>query len=141
MSRTKLQLPPFSFSVSIPIRITDLNYGGHVGNDSILALLHEARIQYLRFHGYTELDLEGIGLIMSDVTIEFRHEIFYGEIVVISVVATDFSKISFDLYYKIEKTNKNMQQIIAVAKTGIVGYNYQLKKVASIPEKVKHTLC
>ena len=40
MNRVSLHLPEnFSFSTEIPIRITDVNYGGHVGNDSILSIL------------------------------------------------------------------------------------------------------
>jgi len=36
MARIKILLPEhFSFSCSIPIRITDLNYGNHVGNDTV----------------------------------------------------------------------------------------------------------
>ena len=72
MPKTKLLLPEhFPFTVEIPVRITDLNYGGHVGNDSILSLIHEIRVQFLRHHGYGELNVAGVGLIMADVTIEF----------------------------------------------------------------------
>ncbi len=56
MERIKIQLPEkFSFSTTIKIRITDLNYGGHVGNDVFLSLIHEARQQFLIAHGYSEL--------------------------------------------------------------------------------------
>ena len=78
MARIKIKPPQqFSFSAEIPVRITDLNYGGHVGNDTILSILHEARAQFLRYHGYSELNLHGVGLIMSDVGIEFKSELFY----------------------------------------------------------------
>ena len=57
MRRIKLELPEhFSFLTQIPIRITDINYGGHAGNDSILAMLHEARIQVLQQFAYNEKD-------------------------------------------------------------------------------------
>ncbi len=79
MPRIKLELPSaFSFSTKIPVRITDLNYGGHVGNDTILTFIHEARIQFLKNAGYSELDFAGVGMIMSDVMIEFKNELFYG---------------------------------------------------------------
>src|SRR5882724_11470191 len=101
MPRIKIDLPEkFSFSTTIPIRTTDLNYGGHVGNDSILSIIHEARVQFLKHAGYEELNLAGAGLIMSDVGIEFKNELFYGETVQVSVTTGDFSKVSFDLYYK-----------------------------------------
>src|SRR6201999_984366 len=104
MPRTRLVLPEqFNFTTEIPVRITDLNYGGHVGNDSILSIIHEIRVQVLNHHGYKELDVAGVGLIMADVTIEFRAELFYGETLRASVAAAEFSRVGFDLYFKLEK--------------------------------------
>ena len=49
MPRVKVALPAtFPFRTEIPVRITDLNYGGHLGNDALLGLLHEARVHFLR---------------------------------------------------------------------------------------------
>jgi acyl-CoA thioesterase FadM len=137
MARIKVELPEhFTFSTTIPVRITDLNYGNHVGNDTILSMIHEARVQFLQQLGYGELNLSGVGLIMSDVAIEFKSELFYGDAVIASVAAGDLSKISFDLYYKLEKKSGDTTQLVAVAKTGMVCYDYGKKKVAAIPEEV-----
>ena len=88
MPRIKIELPEkFSFETQIPIRITDLNYGNHVGNDTILSILHEARVQYFQKFGFAELEFAGVGLIMRDVAIEFKNEIFYGEKIIASVTA------------------------------------------------------
>ena len=104
MARIKIDLPDsFSFTTSIPVRITDINYGGHVGNDSILSLVHEARMRFLKQLGYSELDVGGVGLIMADAAIEFRNELFYGDTVIVSLACAEFSKVSFDIYYKLEK--------------------------------------
>ena len=104
MARIKIQLPEqFSFSIAIPVRITDLNYGGHVGNDTILSLIHEARMQFLSSFGYTEMDFEGSSLIMSDVGIEFKSELFYGDLVKAYVTISDMNRIGFDIYYKLVK--------------------------------------
>ena len=133
----KLVLPEhFNFSTTIPVRITDLNYGGHVGNDSILSLIHEVRVQFLRHHGYTELDLAGTGLIMADVTIEFKQELFYGEALRAAVAATEFSRVGFELYYKLEKQVGEKWVPVVLARTGMVCYNYTLKKIASVPAEV-----
>ncbi len=137
MARIKVELPEhFTFTTTIPIRITDLNYGNHVGNDTILSMIHEARVQFLQQLGYGELNLAGVGLIMSDVAIEFKSELFYGDAVIASVVAGDLTKISFDLYYKLEKKSGDSTQLVAVAKTGMVCYDYGKKKVAAIPMEV-----
>ena len=141
MARIKVDLPEnFIFSTTIPVRITDLNYGKHVGNDTILSMIHEARVQYLQQLGYGELDLAGVGVIMSDVGIEFKSELFYGDAVIASVVAGDITKISFDLYYKLEKRAGDTTQLVAVAKTGMVCYDYSKKKVAAIPLEVAEKL-
>jgi acyl-CoA thioester hydrolase len=137
MPRTKLLLPEnFNFTANIPVRITDLNYGGHVGNDSILSLIHEIRVQFLRHHDYDELNVAGVGLIMADVTIEFKHELFYGEILRASVAATEFSRVGFDLYYKLEKQTGEKWVSVTHARTGMVCYDYSLKKIAAVPKEV-----
>src|SRR5574339_154639 len=106
MARIKIDLPEkFSFTTMIPVRITDVNYGGHVGNDIILSILHEARMQFLMEYGYTEMNLGGAGIIMNDVAIEFKKELFYGEIIKASVAAGGFSKVAFEVFYKLEKEN------------------------------------
>ena len=74
MPRIKIDLPEkfFNISINIPVRITDINYGDHVGNDSLVAIIHLARMQFLQQYGFTELNIEGIGLIMSDIFVEFK---------------------------------------------------------------------
>ena len=134
MARIKIELPAnFTFSTIIPVRITDVNYGGHVGNDSILSMLHEARMRFLKHLGYSELSLEGVSLIMADVAIEFKAELFYGEEVIASVAATEFSKLGFELYYKLEKEVEGARKLVATAKTGMICFNYDTRKVAAVP--------
>jgi acyl-CoA thioester hydrolase len=138
MARIKIELPgEFQFSTNLPIRITDLNYGGHVGNDTILTLVHEARVQFLRHYGYDELNMGGASLIMSDAAIEFKSELFYGDAVTAFVKAGEFSRAGFDLFYKLTLNNT----VVATAKTGMVCFNYETKKVMPVPEGVKEKLC
>jgi acyl-CoA thioesterase FadM len=141
MPRIRIDLPSeFPFSTHIPVRITDLNYGGHVGNDTVLSLIHEARMQFLVHHGYRELDVEGVGLIMSDVGIEFKAEIFYGDNIKVEVAAGDFSRVGFDLYFKLEKISGDKPIIVAAAKTGMICYDYTKKKIVAVPDQVKEKL-
>lgn len=141
MARIKIELPAsFSFSTQIPIRISDINYGGHVGNDTILSLIHEARVQFLKNAGYEELNVEGVGLIMSDAAIEFKNESFYGDIIIASVVAGEFSKVAFEIYYKLEKEINGNKIMVAAAKTAMVCYDYKIKKIATVPLAAKKKL-
>lgn len=137
MNRIKLNLPDqFSFSTTLHIRVTDLNYGGHVGNDSFLSLIQEARQQYLLSFGYRELSVGGVGLIMADAAIEFKKELNYGDEVKISVQAADFDKLGFDLFYKMEVMQDTEWVIAGKAKTGMMCYDYSAGKKVSVPEEV-----
>jgi acyl-CoA thioester hydrolase len=141
MARIKVDLPDsFSFQTEIPIRITDVNYGGHVGNDTVLSLIHEARVQYLAQFGYEELKIAGIGLIMSDAGIEYKAELFYGDKIKVSVALGELSKIGFDLFYKIEKQNDDKSILVAAAKTGMICYDYARKKIAPLPDEARAKL-
>ena len=137
MPRIKIDLPEsFGFITHIPVRITDLNYGGHVGNDTVLTIIHEARMQWLASMDFSEMQFGGVGMIMSDVGIEFKSELFYGDIILVSVTVGEISKIGFEIFYKLEKENNGKKILVASAKTGMVCYDYSAKKIAAIPTLV-----
>jgi acyl-CoA thioester hydrolase len=138
MARIRIPLPNhFLFTTRIAVRITDLNYGDHVGNDSVLAILHEARMQFMQQYGYTEMQAEGVSLIMSDAAIEFKKELYYGDTLIISVTPGDWSSVGFDLLYKIETERQGQLQTAVAAKTGMVCYDYEQKKIMPAPAALK----
>ena len=142
MARIKIDLPAaFPFKIQIPVRIQDVNYGGHVGNDAILSIMHEARIQFFGNTGYKELDHEtGMGLIMADVAVAYKGEGFHGDVFQVEVAAGEFNPFGFELFYRIT-TNRNAQTIIiAEAKTGMICFNYSIHKIAKLPADMKASL-
>jgi acyl-CoA thioester hydrolase len=56
------------------------------------------------------------------------------------VKATEFSKVAFEVYYKLEKTKDGKKILVAAAKTGMVCFDYTSKKIAAVPEDVKEKL-
>ncbi|UII21412.1 acyl-CoA thioesterase [Fulvivirga ligni] len=141
MSRIKISLPEVSvFQTEISIRITDLNYGGHVGNDNILSLMHECRMRFLANLGYTsEVNLEEkVGIIISDVAISYKSEGFYGDQLLVNISVDDFNKYGFDMYY--ELVNKATGKQVAIGKTGIVCMNYETRKVSTVPASLLQKL-
>lgn len=134
MARLQLDLPErFIFSTELVIRASDINYGGHVGNDAILSLMQEARIVLYRQLGFaSEISFEGsVGQIISDALILYKSESFLGDIVVIKIAIADFNKYGFDMLYLIE--NKATGKEVARGKTGVVCFDYDRKKVSSVP--------
>lgn len=125
----------YRFKTVIPVRISDVNYGGHVGNDAILGMMHECRLQYFKSLGYSEMDLGGVGTIMADSAIIYKGEAFYGDQIIAEIEPKDLSRVGFDLYYRLSTEQGNRP--VALAKTGIICFNYQLRKVCGLPEMVK----
>lgn len=142
MPRLQLDFPDETkFTCELTVRAADLNYGNHVGNDSILTLMQEARIQFYRSLGYrNELSFEGtIGHIVADAAVVYKSEAFLGDVLAIEVALTDFNNYGFDMFYRLR--NKETGKDVAIGKTGIVFFDYEKRKVASIPagflEKIK----
>lgn len=134
MARIKINLPSeYLFKTTIPVRITDLNYGNHLANDKVLSIVHEARVQFLNHFGWNEMELAGVGIIMADVAIEYKNQAYYNDQLEIAITAGDFTRVSFDLFYQITCNEK----LIAKVKTGIVTFNYAQNKVVEVPEEVK----
>ena len=133
MSRIAIDMPQmFTFSTEISVRITDVNYGNHLGHDSIMAILHEARVQMLASDGFSEIDIGGCGLIMADTAIVFKQEVFYPATLRCDVCVSDMSKSGFAVYYRISRVGDNAH--IADAKTSMVCFDYQRKRPARMPE-------
>lgn len=132
MARIDLHFPePALFRTEIPVRIDDINFGGHLGHDSVLTLAHELRARFFSSAGYSELNIEGYGIIVADAAIVYRGEAFYGDILTAEVSAGDIAEKSFDLYYRFEKPERSP---VAVAKTGIVIFDYSIRKAVPIPQ-------
>ena len=135
MARIKLTIPDKKiFTTQIAVRITDINYGNHLGNDALVSILQEARMLWLTSLKYTELNIENAALIMADLSVEYKAESFYGDVLLIDIFIGEITKVSFEIYYKITTLRNEIITLIANAKTGMVCYDYTNKKVISIPE-------
>lgn len=132
----KIQLPKsFVFETEIPIRIGDINYGGHVGNDSILSIVHEARVRFLMQLGYTEFNIEGRSIIMTDAAVQYVSQSFYGEVLQVEIGLEDIHEHGCDFLYRI--TEKDSKREVARVKTGIIFFDYEKGKITSLPEQFR----
>ncbi|MET4161440.1 thioesterase [Marinobacterium iners] len=139
MARIKLDMPDnYLFSTELCVRISDINYGGHMGNDAVLSMVHEARLRFLKHYHYAEFDVEGAGIIMTDSAIVYKAESFHGDRVQVDVTVADFNKYGCDLYYLL--SNKDTAVEIAHAKTGIVFFDYTDRKVVAVPEGFRNKM-
>lgn len=141
MARLTLELPDeYVFSIDLTVRASEINYGGHVGNDKMLGLMQEARIQYYYSLGVkSELHLdENVGQIISDALVIYKSESFMGDTLTIKIAVRDVNKYGFDLVYRV--SNKESGKEVARGKTGVVCFDYTKRRVAPLPASLLHRM-
>ncbi len=126
------------FETTIVIKISDINYGNHVGHDAFISLLHEARIRFLKSLGFSEANISGKALIVSDLAVSYKSQAFYGDKLKFEVGAGDFNKYGCDIFYKVSNTETD--ELILQAKTGIVFFDYKMNKIITMPENFKRVI-
>lgn len=137
MARLQLDLPEhFIYATNLTVRVNDLNYGAHVGNDGMLVLMQQARIEFYRANGFKdEVSFEGsVGQVIADALVIYKAETFLGDVLTIQLAVADISKYGFDMLYLV--TNQEIGKEVARAKTGIVCFDYEKRKIAVIPERL-----
>ena len=136
MPRLDLQpREPYPFACELAVRTTDLNYGGHLGNDRLLSLAHEARVAFLAAHGWTELDCGGAALIMADAAIVYRAEAFAGDVLRFEVAALEPARLGFRLAMRVTRPADGAE--VALLETGLVCFDYGRRRPVALPDAVR----
>jgi 4-hydroxybenzoyl-CoA thioesterase len=136
MARIHIDLPGrFAFSTELTLYLSHLNYTGHLDNALLLTLVSEARARYFASLGYTEMNVDGIGIVVADAAVQYRSEAFHGEVMVVSMAAADFSKRGCDLLWRMDDNASRRE--VARGKTGIVFFDYGVRQVATVPESFR----
>ncbi len=139
MARVNIDFPGQAlFNCSLAVRVTDINYGQHLAHDKLISMLHEARAQFFLNFELQESNVEGLGIILSDLAISYQAESFYPDTLQIEMTLADPSRCGCDMLYRITKNNGEI--VVATAKTGLVFFDYKIKKVASMPTSFKRLL-
>ena len=133
MARIKLDMDgvEFVFRTELDVRITDINYGRHVGNDALLGLLHEARLRFLAHFGFSEEDIGGVGMLMGDAVVQFKAVAFRGDRLAVEMGLKDVERRTFDLVYRVVRQGDGA--VVALAKTGMVAFDYARNRLADLP--------
>lgn len=139
MARIQIRLPDqFAFSTDITLYQIHMNYGGHLDNALLLTLVSEARVRFFQSLGYTELDVEGAGIVVSDAALQYRSEAFHGEVMVVRMAASDLGRKGFDMVWSM--TEQSSQREVARGKTGIVFFDYETRKTVPMPANFRDKL-
>ncbi|MCP4176752.1 MAG: thioesterase [bacterium] len=134
MSRVVVEFPEkFVFSTQMDVRVNEVNYGNHLGNDSILSMTQESRIRFFRKLGFeSEILIAPIGIILADAAIEFKAEAMWGDKLSIDIGLNNITKLSLDMYHKF--VNAKTEKLVAKVKIGMVFFDFGKRKIARRPD-------
>jgi len=135
MPRLKLTpLNHYGFSIELPVRITDINYGGHLGNDRLLSMAHEARVAFLARFDYTEHNCGGVSLIIGDAAIQYKGEAFAGDCLQFELAPGEHTDHGFRLFYRVTRIPDG--KLIALIENGMVCLHPESRELHTLPPDV-----
>ncbi|WP_079201810.1 thioesterase family protein [Pseudomonas sp. CC6-YY-74] len=134
MARLQLEFPEnqFCYSTHLTVRVTDINAANHLGNDSMISMISEARARFLFEFGIHETHADGTGIIVTDLATTYRTEAHARDQLLFEVGVMDFNKYGGDITFRITRPADGSQ--VAMAKSGFVFFNYKAGKVVAMPE-------
>ena len=118
------------FCGSYKVRVGDINYGGHMGNDKALLLFHDARIRFLEERGFSEGDIGGPGLILGDAHVYFKKEVFRGDKLEVFIHIDEVKELSFVMHYSVKRGDVQVMH----GHTKMIAFNYETRRVSKLPD-------
>jgi acyl-CoA thioesterase FadM len=133
MARLQLEFPEqqFCYSTHLTVRVTDINAANHLGNDSMISMISEARARFLFEFGIEETREDGIGIIVTDLATTYRTEAHARDQLLFEVGVMDFNKYGGDITFRISRPADG--SLVAMAKSGFVFFNYPGQQVVAMP--------
>lgn len=134
MARLTLDFPAdqYYFETRMTVRSTDINAANHLGNDSMVSMLSEARALFLAHYGAPEIDADGLGTIVTDLATTFKAEAHARDLLLFEVGVMDFNRYGGDLTFRVTRPADG--KLIAMAKYGFVFFNFHSGQVAAMPQ-------
>ena len=135
MSQTRID-PHFDvlFSCNLQVRVADLNYGNHLGNDRVLSYFHELRVLWLSHYNLSEQDVGGCGLIMTSAKVAYLNQAHLHQLLTLTLGVREVGKARFTLVYKL--INDQTNHVVALGETNMSCFDYACQKPARAPQQL-----
>jgi acyl-CoA thioesterase FadM len=134
MARLILTFPEdqYYYTTLLTVRVTDINGANHLGNDSMISMISEARARFLFEYGVPEMERDGTGIIITDLATMYRAEAHARDQLLFEVGVMDFNKYGGDIIFRV--TRPKDKTLVAMAKQGFVFFNYKTSQVVAMAE-------
>ena len=140
MDRIKLEFPEAAIVHRQPlsVRITDMNYGRHLGHDTLVSLLHEARIQAFGVLGLTEWDMGGYPSVVADLAVQYQSEARWPDALVVETAVPAPTGKVIVVYHRV--CHAEGGRPVATARLNIVLLDPAQGRSVAIPDAVNRAI-
>ncbi|WP_249975740.1 acyl-CoA thioesterase [Vreelandella olivaria] len=140
MERVTLDFPAEAVIHRHPltVRVTDMNYGRHLGHDTLVSLLHEARAQAFAALDLPEWDMQGYPSVVADLAVQYQHEARWPDALIIETAVPQPQGKALTVYQRIR--NPDTDKVVATARVNQLLLDFTTGRPAEVPEKVKQAL-
>ncbi len=133
MARITIDMPTcMEFSMEMVVPIAFINRGNHLGNDSLVSCLNEARLAFMQDSYGDPYQIEGCTMINGDLAVVYKSEAFHAERLRIEVTASDPHRYGCDFLYRMSSVKDG--RIIALAKTGMLLFDFERRCLHIAPD-------
>ncbi|MGR4069393.1 thioesterase family protein [Halomonas sp. LR3S48] len=141
MERIKLEFPESAIVHRQPlsVRITDMNYGRHLGHDTLVSLLHEARIQAFGALGLTEWDMGGYPSVVADLAVQYQSEARWPDALVVETAIPSPAGKAIVVYHRVRHAEGGRP--VATARLNVVLVDPTQGRSVAIPDAVSQAIC
>src|SRR5438067_8442275 len=101
MARLHLTFPEdqYCYTTLLTVRVTDINGANHLGNDSMISMISEARARFLFDFGISESRDGGSGIIVTDLATTYRSEAHARDQLLFETGVMDFNRYGGDIIF------------------------------------------
>lgn len=124
---------PKNYKANYTVTISDINYGGHLGNDRPFLIFQDARIRFLEHLGFSEGNIgEGKSVVVVEAGCRYLLQVFLHEELEIQVTVREVEGKKCTLDYNVVRQSD--KQKVFAGFTVMLAFDYASRKVAQLPE-------
>ncbi|MGM0825174.1 MAG: acyl-CoA thioesterase [Pseudomonadota bacterium] len=140
MERVQLDFPDAAIihRHSLSVRVTDMNYGRHLGHDALVSLLHEARSQAFAALDLPEWDMHGYPSVVADLAVQYQSEARWPDALVIETAVPPPEGKALTVYQRM--VHADTGKPVATARVNQLLIDMAAGRPVAVPASVVHAL-
>ncbi|WP_016853697.1 acyl-CoA thioesterase [Halomonas smyrnensis] len=140
MERVKLEFPEADILHRHPlsVRITDMNYGRHLGHDAVVSLMHEARVHALAARSLAEGDMAGYPCVAADLAVQYQAESRWPEALEVDTAIPAPGRRAIAVYHRIRRLADDRP--VATGRINLMLVDPATGRPVAVPDLVRERL-